>query len=606
MMSGPYIKVALPAVVQIRPVGVMRGAPGADGIGGDVSGPGSSVDGDIALFNGTSGNILKKVSALDSLKTSFLQGGTSALLRTGQGKWRDYVSLLDYIPESEHAAIFAGTSTYDCLPAMQAALAYKRPNTAYGAAYGASGYDIYCPPGTYKFSGRIEIKRLVRIYGTEGSAMANSSESTVFQFPVASDGIVIHAYNTIGDGDESPPTTQGSGTVIERLVLVGIRSGTYSASTASKPGKGIWLRGKAAIRDCKIINFDHAGIYCQVAAGGGGILEGNSNNSKIENVRVTGCFEGFHIQSADANVMMIMGCDASNIDTYGFYDLSFLGNFYAGCHAAETGNLGKCSFGGNRYYLINAALGGSTTPGTDGTVWVLVGAGAPHPQYPLWVSGNTYYLGYAYASLGANAGNVFIGCYAESDNAPSHILFPATIVGGFFGTLTTASTALRISASVITGFSQPAKNGSANAFNVRYALDIDTVVNLAAVGDHSSGFSPWKWDSTSGSWYAQHANSNSRIPYIVTTDLSTRKFGRTSNVAGGSMVFPSGLWVGGGTTNARQITYGTAAPTSGEYAVGDIIFNTAAAPSGKIGWVCTTAGVAGSTAVFKQWGVIDA
>jgi hypothetical protein len=34
--------------------------------------------------------------------------------------------------------------------------------------------------------------------------------------------------------------------------------------------------------------------------------------------------------------------------------------------------------------------------------------------------------------------------------------------------------------------------------------------------------------------------------------------------------------------------------------------NTNPAPGGKAGWICTTAGTAGSTAVFKAFGAIDA
>lgn len=47
----------------------------------------------------------------------------------------------------------------------------------------------------------------------------------------------------------------------------------------------------------------------------------------------------------------------------------------------------------------------------------------------------------------------------------------------------------------------------------------------------------------------------------------------------------------------------SAAPTTGTWAVGDVAWNTAPTASGKIGWVCTTAGTPG---VWKAWGVIDA
>lgn len=51
---------------------------------------------------------------------------------------------------------------------------------------------------------------------------------------------------------------------------------------------------------------------------------------------------------------------------------------------------------------------------------------------------------------------------------------------------------------------------------------------------------------------------------------------------------------------------GTAAPTSGYYAKGFIRYNSAPSASGTVGWVCTTAGIAGSTAVFKTFGAISA
>jgi len=56
----------------------------------------------------------------------------------------------------------------------------------------------------------------------------------------------------------------------------------------------------------------------------------------------------------------------------------------------------------------------------------------------------------------------------------------------------------------------------------------------------------------------------------------------------------------------NSVEWSAAAPTSGHYHVGDVIFNTGAAPSGTVGWVCTTAGTAGAGAVFKTFGAISA
>ena len=51
-----------------------------------------------------------------------------------------------------------------------------------------------------------------------------------------------------------------------------------------------------------------------------------------------------------------------------------------------------------------------------------------------------------------------------------------------------------------------------------------------------------------------------------------------------------------------RISYGTAAPASGTYKVGDTVYNTAPAPSGYTGWICTTAGTPGT---WKGFGVIE-
>jgi hypothetical protein len=50
-----------------------------------------------------------------------------------------------------------------------------------------------------------------------------------------------------------------------------------------------------------------------------------------------------------------------------------------------------------------------------------------------------------------------------------------------------------------------------------------------------------------------------------------------------------------------RLYYGTARPTTGTYVVGDIVYNTAPAPGGVIGWVCTAPGSPGT---FSGFGLI--
>lgn len=51
----------------------------------------------------------------------------------------------------------------------------------------------------------------------------------------------------------------------------------------------------------------------------------------------------------------------------------------------------------------------------------------------------------------------------------------------------------------------------------------------------------------------------------------------------------------------RREVYGTAAPATGAWRVGEIVWNTAPAAAGNIGWVCTTAGTPGT---WKQFGTV--
>lgn len=59
------------------------------------------------------------------------------------------------------------------------------------------------------------------------------------------------------------------------------------------------------------------------------------------------------------------------------------------------------------------------------------------------------------------------------------------------------------------------------------------------------------------------------------------------------------------TARGQSISWGGREPKSGTYRRGDISMAASATPGGDVGLICTTAGVAGSTAVFKPWGSID-
>jgi len=79
----------------------------------------------------------------------FLQAGPGADLRTVQSRLRDFVSVMDFIPPAQEAAIRAGTSTYDCTADIQAAI------DSISETLGGSGGIVYFPIGLYNITAPI-------------------------------------------------------------------------------------------------------------------------------------------------------------------------------------------------------------------------------------------------------------------------------------------------------------------------------------------------------------------------------------------------------------------------------------------------------------------
>jgi hypothetical protein len=71
-------------------------------------------------YTGTNVEVALQEAALAST-TRFLQTGTGADARSVQGREQEVVSVFDFIPEAQHAAIIAGTSTYNVTDDLYAA-----------------------------------------------------------------------------------------------------------------------------------------------------------------------------------------------------------------------------------------------------------------------------------------------------------------------------------------------------------------------------------------------------------------------------------------------------------------------------------------------------
>ena len=89
---------------------------------------------------GTTALVFGRSLENNAANISFLQSGSGAVTRSVQARLRDLVSVLDFIPVAEHAAIAAQTSTTDLTTYIQAAL---------DAVHTDKRGGLYCPAGLY-------------------------------------------------------------------------------------------------------------------------------------------------------------------------------------------------------------------------------------------------------------------------------------------------------------------------------------------------------------------------------------------------------------------------------------------------------------------------
>ena len=186
---------------------------------------------------------MTKTRDLADLGGGFIQAGSGAEQRTVESKLQDVVSVLDFIPQGEHAAIKAGTSTYDASDAIQAAL--------------VASQDVYLPQGTYKTTKTINITsaegvtKRTRLFGDGG---CNPKTIVVYTpsvpgdpaFRVTTGGSELRGFQLTGPGADSRPSPE---------IAIDFRNADLSGG-GSQQG--------TLIEDMQIRDFGKAGLYlCQ-------------------------------------------------------------------------------------------------------------------------------------------------------------------------------------------------------------------------------------------------------------------------------------------------------------------------------------------------------
>ncbi|HYW17455.1 MAG TPA: right-handed parallel beta-helix repeat-containing protein [Allosphingosinicella sp.] len=255
-----------------------------------------------------------------------------------------------------------------------------------------------------------------------------------------------------------------------------------------------------------------------------------------------------------------------------------------------------------RYHVaIGKTEAASTSaPGADPTVWIpFEFAHGPAQGIPLWTRGMRWKMGGSYCGNSPAGETVWEACYSEGSQPPAQIRSPQIWVGGqsppsawstcvqvrsYFGALNNPN-----------GFhaEKPAYNGQPLVAEFGTDLTNGRFMAVRHPTRHPNSFVG-----------ALDVDISFRLDEVGTfasfTGVNTAFTGGRSTAQPGAVNIPR-LFVGSG-ASARAIDYGSGPPSSGHHAAGELVYNIAPAPGGKVGWVCTSAGTPGT---WKAFGAID-
>lgn len=374
----------------------------------------------------------------------------------------------------------------------------------------------------------------------------------------------------------------------------------YNSATAH----GVWISSvNSIIEGCQVNNFDGDGILLA----GDVSRATNSNLSKsINNVTYSNGRAGQHTQGGDGNAQSIFGYDTEGNGRFGLWIEDFLGNTFIGGHSSSNANAHTLSktivtYGGNNYWAIADNI--NVTPGTDEGKWLQVGIDPYHAH--AWSSATQYYSGCGHYINNASQRGVFIGPYEEGDELGVINNSKSLLIGN-----TAAQDGLTKGGIGYWNESVAARNWAA-----RKTDSDESYIKIS--GDEES--ITWGGNATypmglrksaNGSIVSTFNNTGNSGGFRLLTpafaawaSMSGRDRGLQDNLV--ATAFVNGAWLGkldaagAATGDIRMFGFASAPPTSGEFAVDDILFPTAAAAAGGVlYWQCTTGSTAGTGAVW--------
>jgi hypothetical protein len=409
-----------------------------------------------------------------------------------------------------------------------------------------SGGTIIIPAtasNSWVISQTLNVRKKAHIIGQ--IAQGTGILGTKLIFPANTSGIVFNSINTslytTVPIDLSLPGAYGS--ILENVAFFGDKAGSSTAAD------GVVVRCLMECRGVGVQNFSRYGFRIWADLGTGGSTEGNANQWILYGCQSTyNGDHGVYVNGEDANVGVATKVFSQANGGYGFYDTSLIGNTYIGCDTASN------------------VLGPMYSVSTSSRV-TLIG---------FWEdSGGTSTLGQNVMSFGGNPAA-----------SPSSNCFEFT-----FGVAQHAGFRHLNSAGSTTVGAQVGKQGTDLAV-FAFGATSETPTNDA-----------WtlKFEPTYNVWYLNFANSGTFRPIAFPNSIGAlwtlKQFSGPVFQNGYAVINPGPAY-----TSAKVRLLGTAAPISGTYEVGDIVYNSAPVAGGTIGFVCTTAGTPGT---WKTFGAIS-
>lgn len=499
----------------------------------------------------------------------------------GRGRWvlqpsNGVVNIRQFGARNEY--VNPGNSGYDNRQSIINALDFCNGFTASG--YNYSRYKLYIPAlGQLKFyfvSDSIVVSTSIEMYGdpgdfSSGLMFLSGKPGLIFPYPGSSSHITgVH------------------GCYIHDLRIMSHARGILLRGRAN----GLTVRSANKFERLYIAGFPNNGVAIMGTA-----PAGNTNNSYFQSVASTGNFgNGFFIDGADANNITFLICDASSNGGWGFWDSSFLGCNFFGCHTAENGLIyTQVSHNGKRYQAIDSSgslvRAGAVEPGGSQkwqSYWLLQNDGGTSEFYPDWNRSGTYYPGGSYFLDNANQLGAVVSSYTEGGQPLSRNLGGSMFMNGFAALSRPAH--YMVECSYGTEFDRIAGKPVDGMHVFINQVGYKSVFGIA---DDVHGYNlGWQGDSTNKLLTTQQSNSPGPIK-LFSNNTSPAFLGRSKPVGPGSMG-TSDFFYFKSSTGYKRFSFSNAPPSSGAWEVGDFILNDSPATGAALGWRCTSAGSPGT------------